>query len=120
MCVGDIGGILEYLQEKKSKDPNFFYTLQTDKDDLITNVFWANAKMKESYYNFGDVVSFDTTYRKNNDCRPFAMFVGVNNHKQTTVFGATLLYDETVETFIWLFDIFVAAMSGKKTKNNFD
>ena len=116
MCVGDTGGVLEYLQEKKSKNPNFFYALQADKDDLITNIFWADAQMKASYYNFGDVVCFDTTYRKNKDCRPFAMFVGVNHHKQTTIFVAALLYNETTETFIWLFDTFVAAMSGKKPK----
>ncbi|XP_062114475.1 protein FAR1-RELATED SEQUENCE 12-like [Humulus lupulus] len=88
----------------------------TDEDDLLTNIFWADARMKESYYNFGDVVSFDTTYRKNHDCRPFAMFVGVNHHKQTTIFGAALLYDETTETFMWLFDTFVEAMSWKKPK----
>ncbi|XP_060959219.1 protein FAR1-RELATED SEQUENCE 5-like [Cannabis sativa] len=116
MRAGDTGGVLEYLQKKKSKDPNFYYALQADEDDLLTNIFWADARMKESYYNFGDVVSFDTTYRKNHDCRPFAMFVGVNHHKQTTIFGAALLYDETTETFMWLFDTFVEAMSGKKPK----
>ncbi|KAJ9546298.1 hypothetical protein OSB04_018841 [Centaurea solstitialis] len=118
MCVGDTGGVLEYLQQKKSKDPNFFYALQTDKDDLITNIFWADAQMKESYYNFGDVVCFDTTYRKNHDCRPFAMFVGVNHHKQTTIFGAALLYDETAETFIWLFGHLCSSNVRQKTKNN--
>ncbi|XP_062101558.1 protein FAR-RED IMPAIRED RESPONSE 1-like isoform X1 [Humulus lupulus] len=72
--------------------------------------------MMESFSHFGDVVCFDTTYRKNHDCRPFAMFVGVNHHKQTTLFGAALLYDETCETFIWLFDTFSEAMLGKKPK----
>uniref|UniRef100_A0A803PZF9 SWIM-type domain-containing protein n=1 Tax=Cannabis sativa TaxID=3483 RepID=A0A803PZF9_CANSA len=116
MRAGDTGGVLEYLQKMKSKDPNFYYALQADEDDLLTNIFWADARMKESYYNFGDVVSFDTTYRKNHDCRPFAMFVGGNHHKQTTIFGAALLYDETTETFMWLFDTFVEAMSWKKPK----
>ncbi|KAL0291027.1 UNVERIFIED_CONTAM: protein FAR1-RELATED SEQUENCE 5 [Sesamum angustifolium] len=48
--------------------------------------------------------------------RPFALFVGVNHHKQTIVFGAALLYDETASTFIWLFDTFAKAMSGKQPK----
>ena len=30
---------------------------------------------------FGNVVSFDTTYRKHKDGLPIALFVGVNNHK---------------------------------------
>uniref|UniRef100_A0A803QFQ4 Protein FAR1-RELATED SEQUENCE n=1 Tax=Cannabis sativa TaxID=3483 RepID=A0A803QFQ4_CANSA len=85
-------------------------------DDLLTNIFWADAKMKEAYSHFDDVICFDTTYRKNHECRPFAMFVGVNHHKQTTLFGAASLYDETCETFIWLFDTFSAAMLGKMPK----
>ncbi|XP_060667172.1 protein FAR1-RELATED SEQUENCE 9-like [Ziziphus jujuba] len=67
----------------------------------------------------GETVSFDTTYRKNQSGRPFAMFVGVNHHKQTTIFGAALLYDESAETFIWLFDIFVKAMSANNLSGVF-
>ncbi|XP_060667884.1 protein FAR1-RELATED SEQUENCE 5-like [Ziziphus jujuba] len=73
MKVGEIGGVLEYLQSMQLEDPYFFYAIQVDQDDLIR----------------------------------------VNHHKQTTIFGAALLYDENVETFIWLFDTFVKAMSAK-------
>ncbi|XP_062088519.1 protein FAR1-RELATED SEQUENCE 5-like [Humulus lupulus] len=44
------------------------------------------------------------------------MFLGVNHHKQIIIFGAALLYDETAETFAWLFDTFAKTMSGKKPK----
>ena len=44
------------------------------------------------------------------------MFVGVNHHKQTIIFGVALLYDETSETFMWLFDSFQKAMFGKKSQ----
>ena len=56
--------------------------------------------MKLDYEYFGDAVCFDTTYKKNKDGRPFALFVSVNHHKQTIIFGAALLYDETSETFM--------------------
>ncbi|KAK0581986.1 hypothetical protein LWI29_020141 [Acer saccharum] len=72
--------------------------------------------MMMSYSHFGDVVCFDTTCKKNKAGRPFGMFLGVNHHKQTTIFGAALLYDETAETFMWLFETFITAMSGKKPK----
>ncbi|PRQ24833.1 putative transcription factor FAR family [Rosa chinensis] len=117
MKSGDTGGVLEYLQRMQLNDPNFVYAIQVDEDDLITNIFWADAKMMVDYDYFGDVVRFDTTYRKNKEGRPFAMFVGVNNHKQTLIFGAALLYDETAETFMWLFDTFANTMSGKKPKS---
>ena len=44
------------------------------------------------------------------------MFFGVNHHMQTTIFDTALLYDETTETFEWLFDTFVKAISGKRPK----
>lgn len=72
--------------------------------------------MRTAYYHFGDIVCFDTTYKINKDARPFSMFVGDNHHKQTTIFGVALLYDETAETFEWLFNAFPTAMSGKKPK----
>ena len=59
---------------------------------------------------------FDTTYRTNQYDQPFAPFIRVNHHKQTTIFGAALLYDETIESFKWLFKTFLSAMSGKQPK----
>nr|KYP70189.1 Protein FAR1-RELATED SEQUENCE 4 [Cajanus cajan] len=109
-------GVLEYLQKMQLEDSNFFYAIQVDEDDLITNIFWADVKMMIDYSYFGDVVCFDTTYRKNKEGRPFAMFVGVNHHKLTIIFGAALLYDGTAKSFIWLFNTFAKAMSEKKPK----
>jgi zinc finger SWIM domain-containing protein 3 len=102
------------MEKKTSEDAKFFYSIQVDEDDLITNIFWANDKMVVDYESYGDVVGFDTTYRKLNDGRPLGLLVGVNNHKKITIFGAALLYDETIESFIWLFRTFVKVMSGKK------
>ena len=44
------------------------------------------------------------------------MVVGVNHHKQTSVYGAALLYNKSSETFMWLFDTFSQAMCGKTPK----
>ncbi|KAH6781880.1 hypothetical protein C2S52_001302 [Perilla frutescens var. hirtella] len=116
MNVDDTGGVLEYVRQKQTKDPHFFYAIQVDGGGLITNIIWVDGRMMVDYADFGDVVSFDTTYKKNKEGRPFALFVGVNHHKQTIVFGAALLYDETAETFMWLFDTFAEAMNGKQPK----
>ncbi|KAF2915592.1 hypothetical protein DAI22_09g046632 [Oryza sativa Japonica Group] len=113
---GDTGGVLEYMEKKASEDVKFFYSIQVDEDVLITNIFWADSKMVADYEDFGDVVCFDTTYRKLDDGHPFGLLVGVNNHKKTTVFGAALLYDETANSFVWLFNTFLNVISGKKPK----
>ena len=38
------------------------------------------------------------------------MFVGFIHHRESVIFGVALLYDETIDTFQWLFE----AMFGKK------
>ncbi|KAA8518263.1 hypothetical protein F0562_015854 [Nyssa sinensis] len=109
--------LLDYLRRKQSEDPSFFYAVQLDINNCLTNIFWANSQMMVDYGHFGDVVCFDTTYKTSKDCRPFAPFVGVNHHMQTVFFGAALLFDETSESFEWLFRTFIAAMSGQKPKS---
>ncbi|KAL3511140.1 hypothetical protein ACH5RR_030541 [Cinchona calisaya] len=115
MRLGDAGCMMEYLQNMQLEDPNFFYAIQVDKYDLLTNIFWVDAKMKADYAHFGDVVCFDTTYRRNKEGRPISLFVGVNHHKQNVIFGVVLLYDETARTFEWLFDTFVKVMGRQPT-----
>ncbi|XP_010266716.1 PREDICTED: protein FAR1-RELATED SEQUENCE 5-like [Nelumbo nucifera] len=116
MEKGEAGGFLQYFQDMQSKDPSFVYAIQLDQAELITNLFWADAQMIIDYGHFGDVVLFDTTYRTNNEHRPFALFVGVNSYKQSIVFGVAMLYDETPNTFEWLFKTFIKTMGGKKPK----
>lgn len=43
-----------------------------------------------------------------------ALIVGVNNHRQTTLFGCDLLDGEMGDAFGWLFSTFLKAMGGKK------
>ncbi|XP_010255612.1 PREDICTED: protein FAR1-RELATED SEQUENCE 5-like [Nelumbo nucifera] len=116
MKQGDAGAILEYFEKAQLENKSSFHSMQLDMDDKITNIFWTDAKMVEDYGHFGDVVCFDTTYRLNEEGHPFASFVGVNHHKQAIIFGVALLYDETVESFTWLFKTFVMVMSGKEPR----
>jgi len=71
------------------------------------------------YACFGDVVSFDTTFQTNKFEMPFAPILGANHHKQTIIFGAALLFNETIESFVWLFETFLTAMSGKHPRTIF-
>ncbi|KAJ8465307.1 hypothetical protein OPV22_027859 [Ensete ventricosum] len=116
MQMGDAGSVLKYLQSMQLDDPAFFYSIQVDEDDKLTNIFWADAKSIMDFNYFGDVVCLDMTYKINGYGRPLAPFLGVNHHKQTTIFGAALLYDESVESFKWLFETFKIGMRGKQPK----
>ena len=84
-----------------------------EEDCRIANFFWADGEAIMDYDCFGDVLSFDTTFQTNKFEMPFAPLLGTNHHKQTILFGAALLCDETTDSFIWLFNTFLTAMSGK-------
>ena len=71
------------------------------------------------YAHFGDVVSFDTTFGTNKEHRPFGVFVGFNHFRETIIFGASVLYDETFDSFKWLFDTFLSIHNGKQPRTIF-
>ncbi|XP_072950699.1 protein FAR1-RELATED SEQUENCE 5-like [Typha angustifolia] len=116
MRLGDVGALMQYLQEKQSCDPSFYYAVQLDPYDQVTNVLWADAKSMVDFEFFGDILCLDTTSKLSDHGRPFAPFVGVNHHKQPIVFAAALLYDYSKESYKWLFETFKTAMCGKQPK----
>ncbi|PUZ36773.1 hypothetical protein GQ55_9G064000 [Panicum hallii var. hallii] len=116
MQLGDAQAISEYLRRMKGENPSFFYAVQVDEDDQFTNVFWADIKSIMDYNYFGDVVCIDTRYCTSDYGRPLLLFIGVNHHKQPIIFGTALIYDDSVQSFRWLFETFKSAMSGKQPK----
>jgi zinc finger SWIM domain-containing protein 3 len=44
---------------------------------------------------------------------PFAPILGTNHHKQTIIFETALLFNDSIPSFIWLFETFLEAMSAK-------
>ena len=79
----------------------------------MANFFWADGQSIMDYACFGDAVSFDTTFQTKKFEMPFAPLHGNNHHKQTVIFGAALLFNETIESFLWLFETFLTATAGK-------
>ncbi|KAH6789821.1 FAR1-related sequence 5 [Perilla frutescens var. frutescens] len=110
---GDIQLLLDYLKQKQAENLNFFYAVQGDEDQFAGNVFWADPKARSDYNHFGDTVTFDTTYRSNRYRLPFAPFTGLNHHGQPVLFGCAFLINESEASFVWLFNTWLAAMSGR-------
>ncbi|XP_020271714.1 protein FAR1-RELATED SEQUENCE 5-like [Asparagus officinalis] len=71
-----------------------------------------DGRSREAYKEFGEVVTFDTTYLTNKYDMPFSPFVGVNHHGQSILLGCGLISKEYTETFIWLFTKWVECMDG--------
>ncbi|KAL2316947.1 hypothetical protein Fmac_030823 [Flemingia macrophylla] len=107
----DAQNLLEYFKKMQAENPGFFYAIQLDEDNHMSNVFWADARSRTAYSHFGDVVTLDTTYRINQCKVPFAPLTGVNHHGQMILFGCAILLDDSEASFMWLFKTFLTAMN---------
>ena len=108
-----------YFSRQLKENPSYYFATQLDCVELITNIFWADTRMIIDYSHFGDIIMFDTTYSTNRDARPLGVFLGLNHHRETIVFGGALLYDETIESIVWLLETFLEVMSEKKSITSF-
>ncbi|GAB2286404.1 hypothetical protein Dimus_039763 [Dionaea muscipula] len=106
----DADMLYEYFQIEKEKNVGFTFAIEKDDEGRMTHCFWADATARKSYQYFGDVVVFDTTYNTKKYSLIFAPILGVNHHRQTTLFGCAFLSDETTESFEWLFEIWLKVM----------
>ncbi|KAJ3702630.1 hypothetical protein LUZ61_006335 [Rhynchospora tenuis] len=109
----DVETTLIYFQKKKEEDPEFFYAVDADEDGFLKHIFWVDGRARRAYLEFGDVVTFDTTYNTNKYSMPLAPFVGVNHHRQSIFFGMALLRSEGTSNFSWLFETWLKAMYDK-------
>uniref|UniRef100_A0ACD5X0B4 Uncharacterized protein n=1 Tax=Avena sativa TaxID=4498 RepID=A0ACD5X0B4_AVESA len=116
LAFGQAGSMLKYFHDKIIENPSFQYALQLDCEEHIANIFWADAKMVVDYAHFGDVITFDTTFGTNKEYRPLGVFLGLNQFRETTIFGAALLFDETYDSFKWLFQTFLVAHNGRQPR----
>ena len=111
---GDIQGVMSYFYAKKENDPGFYFANSVDGDKRIGNLFWADSVSRYDYACFGDVVAFDSAFKRNRYNRPLVLMIGINHHSQTIIFGCGILSCETAENYSWLLSQFVECMGGRK------
>lgn len=107
---GDMEKTVKLFRDMRHRDPALVVKLDLDEDKRIRSLFWCHGGGRRDFSFFGDVVTFDTTYRTNLYNLPFGLFVGVNHHFQTIVFGAVLMTEESTESFEWAFRSFIDTM----------
>ncbi|XP_035835713.1 protein FAR1-RELATED SEQUENCE 5-like [Helianthus annuus] len=90
------------LMRKKEFLPNFSCEYEMTDEGVLKCIFWADEDMKRNYYMFGDVISFDATYKRNKYNMMFVPFTGIDNHNRNVTLGAAILGSETAETYSWL------------------
>ncbi|XP_024161868.1 protein FAR-RED IMPAIRED RESPONSE 1-like [Rosa chinensis] len=59
---GDATAIQKYFLKMQVDNSNFSYLMDINEEGRLRNVFWADARSRAAYEEFGDAVTFDTTY----------------------------------------------------------
>ncbi|XP_045822127.1 protein FAR1-RELATED SEQUENCE 5-like [Trifolium pratense] len=63
---GDVAASLHYLNAKSATDPMLYAEYAADTSNgRMKSLFWADGTSRSDYFCFGDVVAFDTTYKRN-------------------------------------------------------
>ncbi|XP_071741011.1 protein FAR1-RELATED SEQUENCE 5-like [Rutidosis leptorrhynchoides] len=98
---------IENLLRKQEFLPNFTCEYKCGNDGTLLGVFWSDYVSKVNYQEFGDIVSFDATYKTNKYKMVFVPLTEIDNHKKLVCFGAALLTGESIESFNWFLDCFL-------------
>ncbi|KAL5579217.1 hypothetical protein UlMin_011659 [Ulmus minor] len=111
----DSEGLIGYLASKiDSIDPTLYAKYAIDEEDQLCHIFWSDSGCQRDYMCFSNVLAFDTTYRSNAFNKPLVMFIGVNNHFCTCVFGFSLLLNENIDNYKWVLETFLDCMHSKQ------
>ncbi|KAK1388656.1 hypothetical protein POM88_016834 [Heracleum sosnowskyi] len=98
-----------------TSDGAFKYEYETDSSNRLTRLFWVDGIGRQNYEVFGDVVSFDATYRTNRYNMVFVPLIGIDNHWKSVTFAGALLESESSENFTWYCESY-KKIFGKKPK----
>nr|GFA01925.1 protein FAR1-related sequence 5-like [Tanacetum cinerariifolium] len=108
--IGDSDAqILIHKMENRKKpvsDFSFDYLVENVK---LSGNFWADEASKYNYREFGDVVSFDATFKTNKYKMVFVPFTSIDNHRKCVTVVAGLLKNETTKSYMWLLKEFIKA-----------
>lgn len=108
----DMLALLEACRVIAQRDGGFVYNFTTDENGKVENIAWAYGESVRAFSLFGDVVTFETTYRSITYNMLLGVWFGIDNHGKAVLLGCVLLQDETSQSFSWALQVFVRFMRG--------
>ncbi|GJY13103.1 FAR1-related sequence 5-like protein [Tanacetum coccineum] len=92
--------VVEKLLSRQYLWDNFLFEYKKHKENkTLLGMFWADEQAKQYYDAFGDVVSFDATFRSNRYNMVLVPLTGIDNNNQCILFGAALLASENTKKY---------------------
>ena len=104
---------VDTLAKKNSINSEFYFDYVVDEEGKLVHIFWADTTCRKNYSHFGELISFDATYNTNEYNMKFTPFTGVNQHESCVLLGVALISNEIMESYIWLFNIFLKGIRGR-------
>ncbi|XP_035844569.1 protein FAR-RED IMPAIRED RESPONSE 1-like [Helianthus annuus] len=71
--------VINRMTDKKKYLADYSFEYSVDDDKRLTSLFWADGLCKLNYMEFGDVISFDATFKINRYKMVFVPFTGIDN-----------------------------------------
>ncbi|KAL9662559.1 hypothetical protein QQ045_027392 [Rhodiola kirilowii] len=104
--LNDAKMIVDNLMNKKNTCQGYSFEYYVDEHGSLSRLFWADHIARGDCIIFGDVVSFDATYRTNKYNLVFVPFTGIDNHHRSVTLAAGLISKEDVDSYTWLLTCF--------------
>ncbi|KAF5763730.1 putative transcription factor interactor and regulator CCHC(Zn) family [Helianthus annuus] len=103
----DADMVINRMTDKKQYLADYSFEYSVDDGKRLTGLFWANGLCKLNYMEFGDVISFDATFKTNRYKMVFVLFTCIDNHCRNVTLSAGLLASESIESYKWLLNSFL-------------
>ncbi|KAL9678059.1 hypothetical protein QQ045_015898 [Rhodiola kirilowii] len=104
--LNDAQMVVDRLSDKKKTCLGYSFEYFSDGEGTLSRLFWSDGISKRDIIIFGDVVSFDATYRMNKYNLVFVPFTGVDNQMRSVTLAARLISMEDVDSYTWLLTCF--------------
>ncbi|XP_076918408.1 protein FAR1-RELATED SEQUENCE 7-like [Bidens hawaiensis] len=103
--------VVQRLSGKKNCCDGYSFEYAVNSNGELHRLFWADEISKKNYLAFGDIISFDVTFKTNKYNIVFVPFTAIDNHCRNVTVGAGLLSSESIESYSWLLKVFLDSFS---------
>lgn len=117
---GYVRALLIYLQGKADNDAMFFAKYMLIEDGKLNHIFSVDVTSRIDHKCFGDVIVFDSTYKKNKYKKSLVIFLGKNHHAQLVIFGCTFVSYETTKKYKRVLESFFCCNVQQASKSHYN
>ncbi|CAG8442619.1 3408_t:CDS:2, partial [Cetraspora pellucida] len=94
--------LLLYLIEKHLEESDWSIEFELDSDNCLTQIFWMTPKQISLWLEYYNVILNNNTSKTNRYQMPLSLFFAVNNNIRSRFVVQALVFDKTVDSYLWI------------------